>query len=167
MRLELGAGYRPTPGYTHQDARPQDDIEIVGDAARITEHPDIGPESCEIIRATHLLEHFSFRETENVLREWRAALKVGGALYIEVPHFGWQTRAHANGHLSDEEAVTYVFGEQDYEGNFHFAAFTEALLRKKLDQAGFRDIHIQDIGQVLIATAVRDESDQAPDMPAV
>jgi hypothetical protein len=167
MRLELGAGYRPTPGYTHQDARPGDDIEIIGDAAHITEHPHIGKEACEIIRATHLLEHFSFRETHNVLHEWHTALKPGGTIYIEVPHFGWQTRAHANGQISDEEAVTFVFGEQDYEGNFHFAAFTENLLRQKLSQAGFQDIHIQDIGQVLIATGVKGDSDDRPEMSTV
>lgn len=159
MKLELGAGYRPTDGFVHNDINPGEDIEIVGPAEMICEL--VGEEKCEEIRATHLLEHFSFTETTNVLREWKRALVPGGLLYIEVPNLAWQTRAHANGEIDDEQAVYYIYGEQDYEGNFHYAAFTPALLGKRLREAGFENVRTTDIGQVVTATAFRPDGDGA------
>lgn len=153
MNLELGAGYRPTPGFVHNDANPGPDIDIVWPAERITEHEQVSLGSVDHLRATHLLEHFSYQKTVEVLQEWGRALKEGGELYLEVPNFEWQTRAHAKGEIGDVEAVNYVFGEQDYEGNFHYAGFTEDLLHQRLTEAGFTNVQISDIGQVLIAHA--------------
>src|SRR5438105_9658972 len=105
MRLELGAGYRPKEGWIHQDALALPHIEIVGDAAKICSHPEVGPSSCTAIRAAHLLEHFSWRKTTTVLKEWHQALCPGGKLEIDVPNFLWQvTQAIAKGH-SEEEVV--------------------------------------------------------------
>lgn len=149
MRLELGAGYRPTPGFTHNDLREMDDIEIVGPAESISDV--VQENSCSEVRATHLLEHLSFLKTVDVLMEWKKILRDGGLLYLEVPNLSWQTRAHADGHISDEEAVTYIYGEQDYDGNYHCAAFTESLLADRLREAGYVDVRTQDIGQVICA----------------
>lgn len=146
--LELGAGYRPTPGYVHNDIYPQDDIEIVCRAEDIGDYVDT---PIDILRATHLLEHFSYRETANVLKRWYDAMAPEGEIYLEVPNFSWQTKAHAFGEISDEEAVNYIFGEQDYEGNFHFNGFTIGSLTKYLTDAGFNNLSVYSIGQVICA----------------
>lgn len=159
MQLELGAGYRPTPGFVHNDARPGEDIEIVWPAETISQCPEVGPESCTTIRATHLLEHFSYRKSSIVLREWWDCLQPGGEVYIEVPNLTWQTHAHARGEITDSEVVNYLYGEQDYPGNFHYTGFTEYTLDCALTDAGFIDVRIQDIGQVLIAWGRKEMKD--------
>lgn len=150
--LEIAAGERPTDGFIHNDARALTDIEIVCDAReellRI-----VGQGGCSQVRACHVLEHFSYGETVNVLSVWRSMLAKGGYIHIEVPNLAWQTAAHANGEITDEEFVYFAYGEQNYEGNFHFAAFTSELLRRRLAEAGFINANVVDIGQVLVATA--------------
>jgi hypothetical protein len=153
VRLELGAGYRPTPGYVHNDLNSGPDIEIVCDARDIVEH--VGEKECEEVRATHLLEHFSHRETVNVLRSWKKLLQPGGMLYLEVPHIFGHVAALSRGEITEDEFVVYVYGEQDFEGNAHFAGFSSETLYRKLDVAGYTLIDVKDIGMVLIAEARR------------
>lgn len=159
MQLELGAGYRPTPGFLHNDARPGDDIEIVWPAETISQCPEVGKESCSAIRATHLLEHFSYRKSVAVLREWWSCLIDGGSIYIEVPNLEWQARNFVSGELTCWEFVNYLYGEQDYDGNFHYNGFTEISLRSDLEDAWFSDVTIQDIGAVLIAFGRKEAKD--------
>jgi predicted SAM-dependent methyltransferase len=151
--LEVGAGERPTPGFIHNDARPLPDIEVVCDARDL---PNVvGHDRCSVVRACHVLEHFPYDETVNVLSEWKSLLAPGGSVHIEVPNMGWQTTAHANGEITDEEFVYFAYGEQNYSGNFHCAGFTSALLHLRLQQTGFVDINVVDIGQVLVANATK------------
>jgi len=151
-RLEIGAGERPTPGFIHNDLRPLNDIELVCDALEIGEHTD--ELFCEV-RANHILEHFPYNDTVDVLKNWSDLLLPGGLIHIEVPNFSWQTRAHASGEISDEKAVYFVYGEQNYDGNYHKAAFTESLLRGVLVEAGFINVNVADIGQVLVAEGIK------------
>jgi hypothetical protein len=171
--LELGAGQNPYEdgrGWLHSDIRPGPDIEIVCPAEDIFFYLTgsgkelTGSDGEEIkcwfadadeIRATHLLEHFSYTKTVEVLKNWWAALKPGGSLYIEVPNARWQVNACANGDITMEEFVYYAYGEQNYEFNFHYAAFDEGLLRSKLMMAGFSVVGLTDIGQVLCAKAIK------------
>jgi predicted SAM-dependent methyltransferase len=151
LKLELGAGDRPTPGFIHNDARPLPDIEIVCPVEEITAHVK---GHADEIRATHLLEHFSWRDTVALLTEWRELVIPGGKVYIEVPNLTWQTNAHAGGH-DDIEIVNLIFGDQDYEGNYHKAAFTERLLRRRMEEAGLHTISVIDIGMVLCGEGFR------------
>ncbi len=153
MKLEIGAGDRPTPGYTHNDNRELPDIEIVCDARDLIHH--LGPVSCDAIMANHILEHFSYRETLDVLREWRTLLRSDCPIHIEVPNAGWQTRAWSEGEITWEEFVYYFLGGQDYPGNAHLAAFTVTHLHNSLVAAGFANVVVTDIGQVLVADAVK------------
>jgi len=151
--LEIGAGENPTPGYIHNDMRALDDIELVCDALEIREL--IGDHLFSEVKANHILEHFGRLKTVDVLTNWFNLLADGGRLHIEVPNFSWQTRAHHTGEISDEEAIYFVYGEQNHEGNFHMTAFTENYLKKCLNDAGFSSVSILDIGQVLVADAIK------------
>ncbi len=162
MKLELGSGDRPTPGYVHLDIRRDaPDVNLVGDArdlgwlAATTVGPQPIPASCEEIRATHLLEHFSHRETVKILRHWRGYLKPGGRLYIEVPNLTGHIAAWQAGRESDAQLVVYLFGEQDHEHNVHRTMFTAGTLRQALHYAGLIVTRLDDIGLVLIAEAMR------------
>lgn len=154
MRLELGAGERPTPGFTHMDERELDDIEIVGDVSKLTQF--VQPESCDELRATHLLEHFSWRDTEDILSEWHRALKPGGFIYLEVPNLHGQMYELSRGMESEEKIVELIYGSQDYEGNYHKAGFTDRTLCNALLAAGFVNVDCQSMGLVVVAKAFKD-----------
>lgn len=151
--LEIAAGDRPTPGFIHHDFRLLDDIEIICDA-RHELYDLVGEQKLSAIRATHILEHFPYADTVNILRQWRKMLVIDGTIVIEVPNLTWQARAYARGEIDASEFVYYAYGGQDYEGNFHYAAFDQKLLSTKLEESGFIGINIVDIGQVLVATAI-------------
>jgi hypothetical protein len=150
--LEIGAGERPTPGFIHNDARPLPDIEVVSDA-REELVSLVGPGRVTVLRACHVLEHFPYAETVNILRLWRSLLIPGGFVHLEVPNMTWQIQACARGEITDSEFVYYAYGEQNYSGNFHCAGFSPGILTSSLEQSGFEGININDIGQVLVANA--------------
>jgi predicted SAM-dependent methyltransferase len=151
MRLELGAGDRGTPGFVHNDIRYTSGIDWVFDAAEASAYA--GCESCDEIRATHLLEHFSHRRTVAVLKDWLACLKPGGLLYVEVPNFEMQCRVLLAG--QHEEAVRLAYGDQDYEGNAHLTGFTARTLFDAAEAAGFTDVAVRVEGLVLAMEARR------------
>lgn len=148
MLLEIAAGDRPTPGYTHHDARPLPDIEIVCDMWDLQQH--VAHLSCEIVRATHILEHFP--NTNDVLMLWRKLITPSGRLYIEVPNGEWQYE-QAHNEVDFEEWRRLVFGDQDYEGNAHHTAFSPTSLHMELMRAGFVNINAQPQGQVICCEA--------------
>lgn len=148
-RLELGSGDRPTERFVHLDCRPDaPGVDIVGDATDLSALGFYGE-----IRACHLLEHISHRDTVRVLRHWREHLwPVAGVLHLEVPNL----TGHINRWLKDRDdaqLVWFVFGEQDHEHNFHRTMFTEGSLRMALLDAGYTHIQVRDIGLVLEAEA--------------
>lgn len=84
MKLELGSGYNPTPGYVHLDLNPNaPGVDIVGPAHPLP--PSIGFGSVSEIRAVDVLEHLSYRDTDAALIGWSAVLAPGGRLYVQVP----------------------------------------------------------------------------------
>jgi predicted SAM-dependent methyltransferase len=152
-KLELGAGDRPTEGFIHNDVRELPHIEIVCPAEQIGRY--ISSQTLTHLRATHLLEHFSHRNTVWLLEQWRDLLQPGGLIYVEVPNLMWQAKALAGVAenmygCSPEEVVVMMYGEQDYEGNFHKTGFTPQLLSGSLRTAGFVNVMVEDVGQVLI-----------------
>lgn len=157
VRLEIGSGERPTPGYVHNDIRELPGIDWVTDARCLDLFLEIFPpdEPITEIKAAHVLEHFSWRETVRILERWLSILAPGGMIHIEVPNLSWQCRAVLNHELPWSQMVDYIFGGQDYEGNYHKTAFTEAGLVSCLEQAGFERTATTDIGMVILADAFR------------
>lgn len=83
MKLELGSGYSPTPGFYHLDLNPHvPHLDRIGPAVPLTWCPD---DYCEEIRAVDVLEHLPYRQTDEALREWARVLEHGGRLYVQVP----------------------------------------------------------------------------------
>lgn len=151
LRIDVGCGERPYEDgneWVHVDMRQLDGVDCVCDVKDLAKHFRYG--SAYEIRATHILEHFPYRDTVDVLNSWRRILSPGGRLYLEVPNLTGQVDAFVSGE-DHEEVVRLMFGEQDHHGNFHYAAFTEDLLEKRLAQAAFKRIHVHDIGMVLCA----------------
>lgn len=83
MKLNLGSSGVLFSGYTSVDF--DERIKTVDPCAIITDVRDLPFEndSIEEIYASHLLEHFDFRDP--VLEEWKRVLKPGGLITIVVP----------------------------------------------------------------------------------
>lgn len=98
MKLELGSGYNPTPGYVHLDLNPNaPDVDVVAGAFPLPwgatvyvggGYATLDAGSCEEIRAVDVLEHLSYWVTDDALAEWARALVPGGLLYVQVPDVG-------------------------------------------------------------------------------
>lgn len=129
IRLNIGAGpYNDDPRYTAIDIKS-------GIDARKLPYED---NSVDEVYASHVLEHFSFRETADVLAEWARVLKPGGIMRISVPDSALVTKdiatIHENGSHEGLEAV--FFGAIDDETGRHRALFTEPRLRERMNEAG-------------------------------
>ena len=82
LRLELGSGYHPTPGFTHLDLNPNaPDVDIVGPAFPL----DLPSGSVAEMRCVDVLEHLSYWDTDLALCEWSRVLAPDGVLYVQVP----------------------------------------------------------------------------------
>ena len=128
VRLDIGCGLAPRPGYVGVDA-------IFGGKAYPLEYADA---SVDEIRASHILEHFSHRATIQVLRDWVRVLRPGGKLRVAVPDFKVCAEAYLSGKPVDIQG--YVMGAQTNVGDFHGAIFDEEELRAALKQAGLTNI---------------------------
>lgn len=123
-RLNLGAGEQPLPGYANLDRKTGQEI-----------FPLAVPDgSCDEIRASHVLEHFSHHLTGAVLSDWVRALKPGGVLKIAVPDFEYISRAYLSG--ADLPIQGYVMGGQVDGDDIHNSIFDAEVLVEAMKAAG-------------------------------
>lgn len=124
LRLNLGSGDRAIDGYKSVDR-------IYGEEVYPLAYAD---NSVDEILASHVLEHFSHREREAVVREWVRVLKPGGRIRIAVPDLRWWAENYLKG---DPLALEmFLYGAQVDENDYHKAGFDEAGLRKLLWRCG-------------------------------
>lgn len=81
LKLDIGSGTRPHKDCKTIDIEPKYNPDYLGDFRKM-EFKDV-----ELIRAHHILEHFSREESRKVLKQWWDWLRVGGELIIETPDF--------------------------------------------------------------------------------
>ena len=130
-KLNLGSGTQKLKGYENIDL-------IDGISAYPLQYET---ESCDEIRASHILEHFGRREVVAVLKNWVDKLRPGGVLKIAVPGFDKIMKACSDGVRMPSSADAYIFGGQTDENDFHKSMFTEPVLTKLLQDAGLE--HVQ------------------------
>lgn len=136
-KLNIGAGAGVgLEGYTPIDRS-------IGSEAYPLAYAD---ESIEIVRASHILEHFPFKDVydgpkliepclERVLREWVRVLKPGGTLFLAVPDFEWIIR---NG--NDPKAPLFLMGGQSHKDDFHKSFFVKGDLIELMKHVGLDEI---------------------------
>ena len=157
MKLEIGSGYAPAAGFdVHMDVNPAcPHLEHVGPADAL---PEEWAGRFSEVRACDILEHFSYRDTERVLREWRRVMAPAARIYIQVPdglrimREGLAARLPRPAELPRDAhpdlAVNFWLlgghgdgsrakAGDDWRWNAHFTAFSPDLLRWQLVRAGF------------------------------
>jgi predicted SAM-dependent methyltransferase len=135
IRLNVGCGNKLLPGYINIDIRKTNEEVVVADIRNLP----YGPNSVDEIYANDVLEHVSFRETQEVLNHWFDILISGGKLFIQSPHFKSLVdfAAKARTTVEKQMAIARFFGGQDYPENTHMTAIDENILADQLRVAGF------------------------------
>lgn len=127
LKLNIGSGLGEIPGYLSIDRK-------LGVEAWPLNYAD---DSVDEIRASHILEHASHRDTESILREWVRALKPGGVLKLAVPDID---RAYALRAAGDPNIEKYIMGAHLDDDDIHGALFDEPTTREQMRTVGLRQI---------------------------
>lgn len=125
----------------------------LGDARKLPYKSDEFDE----VFASNLLEHFGWRETTEVLKEWARVLKPGGRMEIIVPDVLGQVAGFYEGRHTWDDTVELIAGSQEYDGNHHLCFFTTQTFPVVFERAGLRVVSVESshAGDGLTALAVK------------
>jgi predicted SAM-dependent methyltransferase len=139
VRVNLGCGEKPLPGYVNVDARELREVDVVADVTRL---PFESGTLAEVASA-HLVEHFRQHHLATVLLPyWKSLLKSGGVLRVVCPNWAAMIRRLNAGEMSLAEFKLVTFGGQDYPGDDHFAMYTPETLTGVLREVGFSEVTV-------------------------
>ena len=128
LKLNLGSGNFPAPGYENLDIK-------TGDTIFPLQYED---GSLDEIRASHVLEHFDYEKVTEVIHHWITKLAPGGVLKLAVPNFKWVAEHYLAGH--DINVQGYVMGGHLDHNDKHKSIFDREMLTEILRQLGLQDI---------------------------
>jgi predicted SAM-dependent methyltransferase len=80
LRLNVGCGAARFPGWVNIDVIPGADLTL-----NVTKGLPFDDRSVDLIYNEHFMEHLTLEDAENVLRDFKRCLKVGGILRIAMP----------------------------------------------------------------------------------
>lgn len=139
-KIHLGCGDIILNGWINIDARNADHIHIHTDQIDLKEFAD---NSVGVIYLSHVLEHFDFKESQDLLELFNKKLKPGGVLIVSVPDFHALTQVYSLNY--DLEIVKRaLMGGQDYAYNFHKSVYNFELLKNLLTKCQFDQIGTYD-----------------------
>jgi len=136
MKLNIGCGKKYDPAYCNIDLYE----DLVADRLMSAFNLEFDDNTCDEIKAIHIIEHLSFFETIYALSEFFRILEPNGKLILETPDLE-KTCQHylkANGEQK-KEILGWFFGIP-HKGLQHKICFPPYLLRELLSNAGFRNI---------------------------
>jgi len=140
MKLDIGAGLTPRPGFMSLD--------VVAEV-----HPDIcapmwavpvPDNSVDELFSTHSLEHIPQERVILTLQEWLRILRPGGKLVLQTPDLIWICKNFLE-HPEPNWHLATIYGLQTTPGEYHQTGFTESILRDYLLQAGWTILSFQNI----------------------
>jgi len=172
MRGEFGSGYHPDMSCDiHIDINPAcPHLEYVCSVDKL---PMFEDNTFDFIRSADVLEHFSYRDTVRVLKEWARVLKPGGSIFIQCPNAKLLAERWLKNDLPiinnmpiDFSASYWIMGGQednnfaksgdDWRWNSHYTLLSPESLTFYLKQAGLAVWSLEsDGGSNMLCTAVK------------
>ena len=107
-KLNLGSGRNPLPTYVNVDVLEERKPDIVSDITKLDFAAD---NEYDLVRASHVLEHFPLERIPDLVTEWRRVLRVGGYMVVCAPNYralSWRAILSPSGFKLDES--TYKNG---------------------------------------------------------
>lgn len=136
MKLHIGCGKKYLEGWVNLDIISENKVDIIDDASELNK---IENNSCDIIYASHILEHFGRHEFSHILKVWYSKLKKGGILRLAVPDFEAVVNHYKdNGDI--ESLIGLVSGGQKNSYDYHYMIFDRKLLTETLLKCNFKEI---------------------------
>ena len=128
----------PTPLFDDRGSWHQ--VDLVCDAADIP----IPDGAFDEIFSSEVIEHFSWRQTGAVIREWARLLAPGGTMRVEAPDFVacCQQVLDTDSLEGDLAMQQLFFAEQLTPHDYHYAGLTHRTLPHYFEQAGLRVVGI-------------------------
>jgi len=143
MKLEIGSGRKPTPGYVHVDAVEMEGVDVVDDGRVLREFQDA---SASEIYCHWFLEHVARHEVAPMLARWKAVLRPGGILRLVTNNHEAHNRCLADGEISWEEWSYLIYAVENKRGysvwDIHKCAWTQDMLTETLVRCGFVDVDV-------------------------
>lgn len=140
LNLNLGCGKDVKQNFVNIDLF-SDNPEVVNMDIR---HLELADNSADFILASDVLEHFSHRETQSILKEWNRVLKENAEIEIRCPNLKLQLQAYMRGDWDADVASYMIFGGQTNPGDYHCIGFDKNSISKHLINAGFEIISYQE-----------------------
>ena len=132
IKLEIGCGESPRPGYTHVDIRKLPWVDIVAPAWNLP----LEEGTVVAIYSRHVLEHFERKDGERALKEWLRVLTPGGELHLIVPNMDFHIRQWFEG--DREWAMAGFWGWQKHENDVHKWGYIWETLSSTLKTIGYK-----------------------------
>lgn len=141
LLLNLGCGLDIRDGFVNIDLY-SDNPRVVRMDIRKLELPD---NAADLILASDVLEHFSHRQVDDVLKEWFRVLKPNGQIIIRCPSLRLQMKAYVEKKWNADVASYMIFGGQTNPGDYHCIGFDENSIKNHLAKAGFSVTEFEEI----------------------
>lgn len=144
MRLEIGAGAKPTPGYVHVDAVALEEVDVVDDGRTLAKFED---GVAEEVYSHWFLEHVARHEVQPMLENWKRVLVPGGLIRLVTNNHEAHNRCLAEGEISWREWSYLIYAVENKRGykvwDIHKCAWNQALLGEALEQCGFVEVSVE------------------------
>ena len=151
VKLHIGCGSDYKEGYINIDGYDASVADVVAMAHELP-FPD---GYADLIESHHLIEHLSFEEFRDTVKEWYRVLKPGGMLVAECPDLIENMKIFLNSDYKKRwlwyrnelpfGRVAAFYGNQFHPGQFHKNGFDRERLSGLLDELGFVRISTRSI----------------------
>ena len=141
MKLEIGCGQRPTPGYIHNDLNNFEGVDIVSNPWEI----DLPPGTLSEVLALGVIEHLTYGQVESTFQKINQILKSGGEFVFDVPDIPvWCQYVVDHFHglpipFEIDHVFATLYGWQRWPGDEHKSGWYEDKLQKFLINSGFTE----------------------------
>lgn len=145
LRVNLGCGHAPLPGYVNVDDRDLPGVDVVANPYAL---PFEAGTVLEFF-SSHFLEHFPLEEfRRQLLPVLRAKLAPGGTLRAVLCDVDAMMRAYTAGNRSYDDLREVIYGGQTYDRDFRYNVFTPASITELLTAGGFSAVKVIEAARV-------------------